>query len=85
MKTKEQVNNERRYSRKIKEQVSDDRRYSRRINRVFKGKTIEHVDTRMCNMWKFHFTDGTIVEAETEAIGYGLYGFALVPPTKAVA
>jgi hypothetical protein len=68
--------------KRTKAQVNDNRRYSRQVNKAFKGKTIARVDTSSCNMWKFHFTDGSIIEVETEAIGLGLYGFALVPQTE---
>lgn len=43
----------------------------------FAGKTIKHVDTRACNVWTFHFTDGTKLAIETEHIGHGLYGMVV--------
>jgi len=49
------------------------------INSMFKDKTIKSVNTRASNMWVFYFTDGTRQAIETEHVGIGLYGFALVP------
>lgn len=42
---------------------------------LFKGKTIRRVDTKACNVWYFHFDDGSVVYIEVEAMGApGLYG-----------
>jgi len=60
-------------------QSKEEKLLSRRVSRKFKGKTIKRVDTTACNMWIFYFTDGTEAAIETEAVGHGLYGFALVP------
>jgi hypothetical protein len=50
------------------------------VTSQFKGKTIKRVDsTTVCNMWTFHFTDGTKIGVETEGIGMGLWGLTIVP------
>lgn len=41
----------------------------------FVGKTIKKVDKSSCNVWYFHFTDGSITMVEVESTGIpNLYG-----------
>jgi hypothetical protein len=44
------------------------------VNKLFKGKTIEFVDTPASNVWVFKFTDGTQQSVWAEC-GSGDYDF----------
>jgi hypothetical protein len=44
------------------------------VSAFFNGKTIRSVDTSACNVWVFHFTDGTDVSIEVEARGWSVFG-----------
>lgn len=44
------------------------------VNKLFKGKTIESVDDSTMNVWRFHFTDGTVQSVWAEC-GSGDYDF----------
>jgi hypothetical protein len=47
-------------------------------NKLFVGKTVKEVDSTAVNCCIFHFTDGTSVMIETEAVmpTLGLYGLS---------
>lgn len=45
--------------------------------RRFVGKTVASVDTRACNVWTFHFSDGTSTAIEVEAVAPGVYGLVM--------
>lgn len=55
---------------------------TRMVNDNFAGKTIQRVDAQAINAWTFHFTDGTQVILETEAVfpSMGLYGIGMSEP-----
>lgn len=38
----------------------------------FVGKTIDHIDTGACNVWKFFFSDGSAIAIEADVWGPGL-------------
>jgi len=44
------------------------------INTRFAGKTISRVEIASLDYWIFHFTDGSQVTVETQAMGMGITG-----------
>lgn len=41
---------------------------------LFKGKTIERVESSACNHWRFIFTDGTESNVWSESFAHGVTG-----------
>lgn len=48
--------------------------------KMWRGKTIDHVDTSACNCWTFYFTDGTKWQIEAETAG--MYGLQILTATE---